>query len=129
MVERFFTPALLAGGLIALLGLLPAIALTVGGGPQGAGPEGGSPQASVAAARIYTYYRITHHLLPADFRHQLVLASRLADRHHRLGSLAISQRCDPGIRRLGVFTIGAVRIAVMRARTRRAAFVLPRLGG
>ncbi len=99
--RRFFTPALVAGGLIALFGLVPAIALTVRA----------DPEESTVAARIYTYYRITHHLLPADFRPSWYLRHGLL-----IGAtawLASLYRFDPGIRRLGAFTLGAVLIALI----------------
>ena len=97
---RLFTPALLLGGAISLFGLIPAVALTMGV----------SGEDSTIAARIYTYFRIAHHLLPANFLVQWYL------RHGTLIllSLAIAclywRHCD-GIRRLGWFTIGALTIA------------------
>ena len=99
--QRFFTPVLLAGGLIALFGLVPAIALTVRS----------DPGESTIAARIYTYYRITHHLLPADFRLSWYLRHGLL-----IGGTAwvcSLYRFDPGMRRLSAFTLGAVSIAII----------------
>lgn len=99
--HRFFTPALLLGGLIALLGLVPAIALTVSAGPE----------SSIAAARIYTYYRISHHLLPAGLmtswyvRHALLIALTTG--------VTLLYRSDPAMRRMGAFTMGAVLIAAV----------------
>ncbi|MFG0288934.1 MAG: DUF6798 domain-containing protein [Rhodopirellula sp. JB044] len=55
--QPFFRPALFAGGLISLVGLLPAAAMSAGT----------TPEESVSAARIYTYFRISHHLLPSAF--------------------------------------------------------------
>ena len=52
------SPWLFAGGMISLFGLIPAIWLTMGS----------SSADSVEAARIYTFFRIKHHLLPADFK-------------------------------------------------------------
>lgn len=54
---RLMTPALFIGGAISLFGLIPALAMSLGSPPE---------QAALAA-RIYSYYRIKHHLLPADF--------------------------------------------------------------
>lgn len=99
--QRFFTPLLLLGGLISLCGLLPALALNPSADAEG----------SLIAARIYTYYRISHHLLPADFavswyvRHGLlILCTGIA-----------SSWCwgDAGVRRLGWFTAGAVGVAAV----------------
>ncbi len=54
---RFFTPALFAGGAISMAGLLPAMAMS----------SGASAAESTSAARIYTYFRLSHHLLPSAF--------------------------------------------------------------
>ncbi|QEG01258.1 hypothetical protein Mal15_53340 [Stieleria maiorica] len=54
---RFFSVGLFIGGALALLGLLPAIRLTLGA----------TAEESVQAAKIYSYMRIRHHLLPGDF--------------------------------------------------------------
>ena len=54
---RLFTPALFIGGGISLLGLIPALSMSL---------SADSEQAAMAA-RIYSYFRIKHHLLPADF--------------------------------------------------------------
>ncbi|MGB1816759.1 MAG: DUF6798 domain-containing protein, partial [Rubripirellula sp.] len=54
---RLFTPALFIGGGISLLGLVPALSMSL---------SADSEQAAMAA-RIYSYFRIKHHLLPADF--------------------------------------------------------------
>lgn len=68
---RFFSVGLFVGGGLALLGLLPALRLTLDA----------SPEDSVTAARIYSYYRISHHLLPGTFpiqwfvRHGVLAAS------------------------------------------------------
>ena len=56
--QPLFTPALFTGGAIALFGLIPALSLTMGG----------SSADSTEAAKIYSYYRIRHHLLPAVFQ-------------------------------------------------------------
>lgn len=54
---KLLTPALFFGGVISLLGLVPALVMSLGSDAE---------QASMAA-RIYSYYRLKHHLLPADF--------------------------------------------------------------
>lgn len=94
------SPALFVGGAIAMLGLVPALALTFGT----------SGEDATAAARIYAYFRIKHHLLPADFlpwwyvRHGLLLLATIAlSRWVRLS--------DPGWVRLTWFTWAAVAIA------------------
>ncbi len=93
--------ALFLGGLLALFGLVPAVALM----------SGTSPEDATLAARIYTYYRIKHHLLPADFyaisyvRHALLI-----------GATAIIARIywkQAPIRTVGWFTAGAVWIALV----------------
>jgi hypothetical protein len=99
---RLVTPALFIGGAISLLGLIPAVALTAGA----------SPEDSRVAARIYSYYRIKHHLLPADFYAAWYL------RHGVLISLTVWAGSfywpsSPRVRQLGWFTIGAVWIAVV----------------
>jgi hypothetical protein len=99
--QRFFTPALFIGGCIALFGLVPAVALTLRAGPEN----------SVAAARIYTYYRITHHLLPADFAASWYLRHGLLVAVTTWG--ALHYRSDARMRRLAAFTLGAVGIAVV----------------
>lgn len=98
--ERLFTPALVLGGLISLFGLVPALALTYGAGSEDA----------TAAARIYAYFRIKHHLLPADFlfswyvRHGLLIAATIA-----LGRWGGWHQAS--WRRMQWFTAGAVAIA------------------
>lgn len=68
--QAFFTPGLFLGGALALFGLIPALQLTFGA----------STEASVMAAKIYSYVRIRHHLLPGDFpahwfaRHAVLIA-------------------------------------------------------
>ncbi|KAA5547318.1 hypothetical protein FYK55_00105 [Roseiconus nitratireducens] len=55
--KPFFTWGLWVGGALSLLGLAPAILLTMSA----------TPAESVLAAKIYTYVRLRHHLLPSDF--------------------------------------------------------------
>lgn len=98
----FFTPSLFLGAAIALLGFVPALALTMGADPED----------SRVAARIYSYYRIKHHLLPADFyplwfiRHGILIGGMT------MGWVYFRKR-DPGIRRLGWFAAGTLGIAVI----------------
>ncbi len=100
--SRLISPALFIGGAIALLGLVPALALTMGA----------SGEDSTAAARIYSYYRIKHHLLPADFfaiwyvRHAALIFASLAI------ALVYRGRSER-FSRLGWFTAGAVLIAMV----------------
>lgn len=92
---------LLGGGILALGGLLPALWLTAGTDPAEA----------TEAARIYVYERISHHLLPADFKPAWYA------RHGALVVLAIAAvaMCapDPPLRRLSRFAAGAVLLAVI----------------
>ena len=102
--QPFFTPALFLGGAISLFGLLPALWLTMGV----------SPEDSAFAARVYSYFRLKHHLLPANFqtiwylRHGVLIVATLAAfcycRH-----LSNAQSW----RRLAWFTIGAISIAAI----------------
>jgi hypothetical protein len=55
--QRFFSLALVIGGAISLMGLLPALSMSAGA----------SPAEATSAARVYTYFRISHHLLPSAF--------------------------------------------------------------
>jgi hypothetical protein len=99
--QRLFSPALFVGGAVALLGLVPAIALSAGGDAGDA----------TLAARIHSYYRLKHHLLPADFYLHwylrqaalLCVAAVIARRYWS---------CNDAVRRLGWFTIGTVSIAL-----------------
>lgn len=100
--QPLLTPALAVGGALALFGLVPALWLTLGT----------SAEDSLAAARIYTYFRIAHHLLPAAFdaswylRHgALVLATGLA-------AWAFRHRWHGSWKRIGWFVTGAVAIAL-----------------
>lgn len=54
---RLITPALFVGGALSLFGLIPAIAMS----------SGASPAETLSAAKTYTYFRISHHLLPSAF--------------------------------------------------------------
>ncbi len=100
--HRLFTRWLFFGGALSLFGLLPALWLTTGARPED----------SVAAAKIYSYFRIRHHLLPADFlpiwyaRHGLILAITA------IGIWSHRKQPDP-MRPLFAFAIGAIFIAAM----------------
>ncbi len=96
-----FTVPLFVGGAISLFGLVPALWLTTGGNPEDA----------TAAARIYAYFRIKHHLLPVDFlplwyfRHGLLIAAVLA-----IGKLGTE---NDAWKRMRAFTYGAIGIAAV----------------
>lgn len=70
---RIQIPWLLLGGLLACLGIFPALQTSVGSDPGD----------SVQAAKVYTYWRIAHHLLPSAFpltaylRHGACIAAML----------------------------------------------------
>ncbi|MEM6469717.1 MAG: DUF6798 domain-containing protein [Planctomycetota bacterium] len=97
--DSLFSVGLFVGGAISLLGLLPAAMQTLG-----ADPESGA-----LAARIYSYVRIRHHLLPGDFpwhwyaRHSLVVVSFLS-------TFRLATRNDAVVR-LQWFAVGAALIA------------------
>jgi hypothetical protein len=95
---RRILPALLLGGLLALPGLLPAVALNWG--------QGASEMRE--ANQIYVYLRLPHHLVPWRFAwpgvvaHGIVVAMWL--------STAWFLRRDPHQRRLQSFVLGALII-------------------
>jgi hypothetical protein len=97
----YFCAGLFLGGAIALLGLVPAMALS----------SGVDPADATAAARIYTYQRISHHLLPSALlttwylRHGIMLVFTFA--------VAYRYRQHSGIHALTAFTLGAVLIAII----------------
>ncbi len=99
--KPLITRWLIVGGALSLLGLVPAWWLT----------SGASSEQSTAAARIYTYARIRHHLLPSDFywqwyvRHGATLALTIA-------GAAIYFRDSHKMTRLYGFTLGAFLVAV-----------------
>ncbi|OYP36461.1 hypothetical protein CGZ80_08590 [Rhodopirellula sp. MGV] len=98
---RFFTPGLFIGGAIAMAGLIPALELTMAATAE---------QRSLAA-RIYSYVRIRHHLLPSDFpahwfiRHGILVAGMYA--------LVFLGRGSAVRRRLGWVGVGATLITAM----------------
>lgn len=97
---KFFSVGLFVGGALSLFGLVPALALTLGA----------TPQESTEAARIYSYFRIRHHLLPHDFSAHWFL------RHGALAILLLwltrSGTMSASQRRGNWFALGAVGIAV-----------------
>ncbi|EMI17174.1 putative membrane protein [Rhodopirellula maiorica SM1] len=107
--KPFFTPALFLGGAIALIGVVPALWLTMAG----------ETVDSVRVARIYTFYRLPHHLLPSNFqfhwyvRHAVLLAGCITlawiTRHQ--GHSEASNR--DGWNRFRAFAVGAILIAVI----------------
>ncbi|WP_047812419.1 DUF6798 domain-containing protein [Rhodopirellula islandica] len=56
-VPAFFSRGLFVGGALALFGLVPAAAMS----------WGATEAEQISAARIYAYFRISHHLMPAAF--------------------------------------------------------------
>lgn len=95
-----FSGGLLAGGAIALLGLIPAAMMNMDGSGQ-----------SSVASMIYVYDRIPHHLLPANFylawylRHGLIVAGCLA-------TIRWSAVKDSKYNRITAITIGILTIAL-----------------
>jgi hypothetical protein len=69
--QRLFHLPLIAGGMIAMFGLVPALSLQAGA----------SAEDTIRAARIYTFYRLPHHLVPSSFelswylRHGVLIAT------------------------------------------------------
>tara|TARA_R110002049_G_scaffold46487_1_gene135164 strand:- start:119047 stop:120663 length:1617 start_codon:yes stop_codon:yes gene_type:complete len=116
---RFFTPALFTGGSIALFGLLPALWLT----------SGASSEDSLAAARIYAYFRIKHHLLPANFlwswyvRHAVLIAMTAG-----LTFYFYRRSRSDSWNRIYAFTLGAVAIAVVGLGVGTLPSIAPDLG-
>ena len=104
---RFFSVGLFIGGLLSLVGLVPAAQLTFGT----------DPEVSAAAARIYSYVRIRHHLLPADFpahwfvRHGLLVIGLIVAIRWKPSS--DTSRIDARENRLLWFGIGAAGIAAI----------------
>ena len=98
----FFSKALFVGGAISLLGLLPAVWLTLGV----------SPKESLIGAKIYTYQRISHHLLPSNFmmqwyiRHGVLVIGMLA------GFIFAKPRSRAAFNIVQWFAIGCASIAV-----------------
>jgi len=92
---------LFIGGLIAALGVYPAIALT----------QGVASETVTEAARIYSYERLTHHLLPSALNREWYL------RHGVLvlltGFACWMLRRDQRFVAIRTFTIGAVVIATL----------------
>ena len=56
-IPAFFSRGLFLGGALSLVGLVPAAAMS----------WGATEAEQVSAARIYAYFRISHHLMPAAF--------------------------------------------------------------
>jgi hypothetical protein len=92
---------LFVGGGFAMIGVYPALALT----------RGVDPATVTAAAKIYSYERLTHHLLPSAFglkhyiRHALLIVATLI----ALRKLHDQKR----YRMLRFFTLGMVAIAAV----------------
>ena len=91
------------GGLISLIGLLPALRLNVGT----------APEISQQAAQIYVNFRLPHHLLLRDFPSQFVL------RHMLITAVFLglfrAMRNDSKIRSLLGFCAGATLLLIMGA--------------
>ncbi|GAA5506888.1 DUF6798 domain-containing protein [Novipirellula caenicola] len=106
--KAFFTPALFLGGAIALIGVLPALWLTMDGGAVD----------SVRVARIYTFYRLPHHLLPSNFqfhwyvRHAVLLIAAITLAWITRRPIHAETRDHEGWNRFRAFAIGAILIAV-----------------
>lgn len=91
---------LVVGGLIALIGLIPGLKMSAAA----------DPGLSVAAAKIYTYARLSHHLLPTSFasswywRHGLIVVITMG--------LVWSLRRDKRFQPLVWLTVGCWGIAL-----------------
>ncbi len=98
---RLFDWPILLGGIIALAGLIPAIAL-----------QANSPSAdALKASRIYTYYRLAHHLLPANFQFSWYL------RHGTLVALTLLTayrfRHEKSLAPLTLYSLAAFGLAII----------------
>lgn len=101
---RFFSVGLFVGGALSLFGLLPAISLTLGA----------TAAESVEAARIYSYMRIRHHLLPSDFpmywfvRHGVLAGGLLLLAYHGRPTVAQRRVIWIGVGALGIAGCGLI---------------------
>jgi len=95
-------PAILAGFCLSLPGLIPALLLSWGAGPD----------LARAASRIYVYEILPYHLIPAQF-----FGGRFVLRFaFLLGAWLLLYRATPahnGLRRLRAFVNGAIAIALL----------------
>ncbi len=102
--KPLFTRSLFFGGAIAMLGVVPAVWLTLGTDPH----EG------LFAAKIYTYFRLPHHLLPSGFqftwyvRHGVLLAMAFAIWLWNRRGVHF-----PAMQSITAFVFGAMGIAVI----------------
>jgi hypothetical protein len=126
-IPAFFSRGLFIGGALSLFGLVPAAAMS----------WGATEAEQISAARIYAYFRISHHLMPAAFhldwyiRHAvltlicvvgLFTAWRQTSENLRRGmsrqnlpptdSLHSDLQRAIGFRILGSFAVGAMGISV-----------------
>jgi hypothetical protein len=93
-------PWMVGGGLLALLGLLPAVALTLGSDPEG----------TREAATVYVYQRLAHHLVFHRFVWPRVIAHGVA-----IGVWIVFWRASEGderASRINRFVTFAVAIAI-----------------
>lgn len=94
-------PALVAGGVLSLPGLIPGLAVS----------QHVTPEVAAEAHRIYVFERLPHHLLPQTFapwflaRHVLLIAGWAA--------LAWTMATDAAMRRLRGCVCGAIAIAAV----------------
>lgn len=101
--KPFFCRQLFLGGAIALFGLVPSIALTLGN----------TDAQTADAAKIYAYFRLPHHLLPAGFlpewyvRHAALLIGLF------IAYGLVRHDTSKRLRRLWWFTMGALGILVI----------------
>ena len=114
---KLVTPALFIGGAISLFGLVPALAMSASTDPEQA----------AFAARIYSYYRIKHHLLPSDFHFAWYLRFGLLIAMMVSGAL-LYVSSDDRIRRLNWFALSSLGIAGLGLLVGLLPFVAPDLG-
>ena len=99
---KLISPALFIGGALALFGLVPALAMS----------WGSDPEQTAMAARIYSYFRIKHHLLPSDFHASWyfrfgILVSAM------LGGLVFYRQKDERVKILGWFCLATLAISAI----------------
>lgn len=103
----FFTPALFLGGAFSLFGLIPALQMSAGA----------TPAETLSAAKTYTYFRISHHLLPSAFHFDWYVRHGVLTLATLLAVTAYIKRTNKddwdSVRALLMFAIGAISISVV----------------
>ena len=102
----FFTRWLVLGGVISLAGVVPAAQLMMGSNAADA----------TEAAKIYSFFRIRHHLMPSNFlawwyvRHSIVVAILVCFAVHRCGKGDNERRFLAFVGGAGLIAVGGLFI-------------------